>query len=110
MLPISHQGPKASARRSWHTRLEITPAVAELYSGMRGGEQEALERFLSAFNVVDIDQTLAEDAGLCRRDCRPAYGTGLADAIVAMSAKAKGATLVTSNRRHYPMVTDLLVP
>lgn len=84
--------------------------VAELYSGVRDNEQEALAQFLSAFDVVAVDHALAQDAGLCRKSHKPAHGTGLADAIVAMSAKAAGAVLVTFNERHYPMVDDLAVP
>ncbi len=84
--------------------------VAELYSGVRDDEQEALEQFLSAFDVVAVDQVLARSAGLCRKGYQPAHGTGLADAIVAMSAKAVEAVLVTFNKRNYPMVQDLLVP
>jgi predicted nucleic acid-binding protein len=34
----------------------------------------------------------------------------LADAIVAMSAESAGAVLVTSNKRHYPMIDELVVP
>jgi predicted nucleic acid-binding protein len=45
-----------------------------------------------------------------RRDLQPAHGTGLADAIIATSAKVVGAVLVTFNQRHFPMVADLLVP
>lgn len=84
--------------------------VAELYSGVRDDEREALDRFLSAFEVVPIDETLARNGGLCRRDYQPSHGVGLADAIVAMSAEALGARLVTLKRRHYPMVEDVLVP
>jgi len=84
--------------------------VAELYSGVRDNEQEALAQFLSAFDVVAVDHALAQDAGLCRKSQKPAHGTGLADAIVAMSAKAAGAVLVTFKERHYPMVGDLAVP
>lgn len=71
--------------------------VAELYSGVRDNEQEALEQFLGAFDVVSLDQALAKNAGLFRKSHRPAHGTGLADAIVAMSAKAMDAVLVTFN-------------
>ena len=77
--------------------------VAELYSGVRDDEREALEQFLSAFDVVPVDHVLAKAAGLCRRDFRPAYGTGLADAIVAASAQVAGADLVTFNAPH---ITD----
>ena len=82
-------------------RLHVSAVtVAELYSGVRDEEQEALEQFLSAFDVVPVDQALARSAGLGRRSHQPAHGTGLADAIVAMSAVAVGATLVTFNPRH----------
>ncbi|MFN5219653.1 MAG: hypothetical protein ACK5FE_01870 [Cyanobacteriota bacterium] len=40
----------------------------------------------------------------------PSHGTGLADALIAASAEAAGATLVTLNRRHFPMLADVLVP
>jgi predicted nucleic acid-binding protein len=85
--------------------------VAELYSGVKGSEEEtALERFLNAFDIVPLDRALARLAGLCRQSYQPGYGTGLADAIVAMSAESAGAVLVTFNKRHYPMVDELLVP
>lgn len=84
--------------------------VAELYAGVRDDEQEALERFLGAFDVIAVDHALARLAGLFRKSHQPAHGTGLADAIVAMSAKAAEAVLVTFNRRHYPMIDDVLVP
>ncbi|MHB1345574.1 MAG: PIN domain-containing protein, partial [Thermoleophilia bacterium] len=79
--------------------------VAELYSGVKGSDEEAaLERFLDAFDVVPLDRALARLGGLCRQSYQPGYGTGLADAIVAMSAKSAEAVLVTFNKRHYPMV------
>lgn len=85
--------------------------VAELYSGVKGQEEHAsLERFLQAFEVIEVDSELARRGGLCRRDHHPRYGTGLADALVAVSAEAAEAVLVTFNRRHFPMVRNLLVP
>jgi predicted nucleic acid-binding protein len=85
--------------------------VAELYSGVRGEREEAaLERFLGAFEVIVIDDALARLGGLCRRDYWPKHGTGLADALVAMSAETAGAVLVTFNKRHYPMITNVVVP
>ena len=49
--------------------------VAELYSGVRDDDEEdALERFLSAFDVIPVDETLARLGGLCRRSYRPGYG------------------------------------
>lgn len=85
--------------------------VAELFAGAKNGaEHEALRRFLQAFEVVDVDQQIAERGGLIRRDSAPAHGTGLADALIAATAEAVGAALVTLNRKHFPMLQDVLVP
>lgn len=85
--------------------------VAELYSGVKGDDEEsALERFLDAFEVVPVDRALARLGGLCWQRYQPAHGTGLADAIVAMSAESAHATLVTFNARHYPMLKGVIVP
>jgi predicted nucleic acid-binding protein len=48
--------------------------------------------------------------GLWRRDFGPSHGVGLADAVIAATAAEKGATLVTTNRKHFPMLTSVLVP
>ncbi|MBS3956267.1 MAG: type II toxin-antitoxin system VapC family toxin [Clostridiales bacterium] len=85
--------------------------VAELYSGAKGiDEEEALERFLDAFEVIPVDRALARLGGICRQRYRPAHGTGLADAIVAASADSVGAVLVTFNKRHFSMMKDVVVP
>jgi predicted nucleic acid-binding protein len=79
--------------------------VAELYAGVReGDERERLERFLLAFEVVAVDDEVAARGGLIRRDYGRSHGTGLADALIAASAELRGATLVTLNRKHFPMV------
>lgn len=48
-----------------------------------------------------------EDGG---RQYGPSHGTGLADALIASTVAAVGATLATLNRRHFPMLNDVLVP
>ena len=57
-----------------------------------------------------LDRQPAQRAGLWRRQYGPSHGTGLADALIAASVAAAGATLVTLNRRHFPMLADVLVP
>ena len=85
--------------------------VAEFFAGVRDNDEEAaLERFLGAFDVIPIGQALARLGGLCRRSHQLSHGTGLADAIVAMSAESAGAVLVTFHKRRYPMIDDLVVP
>lgn len=85
--------------------------IAQLYVGVRDGvERQRLDAFVEAFEVLPLDRQAAVLAGLWRRQYGPSHGTGLADALIAASAEAAGATLVTLNRRHFPMLSDVLVP
>ena len=85
--------------------------VAELYAGVRDGEERhQLDAFFGAFTVLPLALGPAKRAGLWRRQYGPSHGTGLADALIAASAEAAGATLVTLNRRHFPMLAEVLVP
>ena len=92
------------------TLLVSAVSVAELFAGARGKDEDAaLETFLGAFEVpVDFDA--GREAGGIRRTYGPRHGTGLADAMIAASARSRGARLVSFNRRHFPFVNDLVVP
>lgn len=86
-------------------------SVAELFAGVRDGrERTALETFLSAFEIVALDAEVAVLGGLYRRDYGKSHNTGLADALIAATAFQHQARLVTLNRKHFPMIPDLLVP
>jgi predicted nucleic acid-binding protein len=86
-------------------------SVAELYVGVRDGEERRrLDGFAAAFEVLPLEREAAVQAGLWRRQYGPSYGTGLADALIAASVAAAGATLATLNRRHFPMLAEVLVP
>jgi len=56
------------------------------------------------------EKEAAMQAGLLRRQFGHSHGTGLADALIAASVQAAGATLATLNRRHFPMLANVLVP
>lgn len=85
--------------------------VAELYAGVREGkERRVLDSFLGAFEIVPLDRAVAERGGLFRRDFGKSHNTGLADALIAASAEAARARVVTLNAKHFPMLTDVLVP
>ncbi len=85
--------------------------LAELFAGVReGAERTALETFVSAFDIVPIEESLAVAGGLLRRDWSKSHGVGLADALIAATALERGATLVTLNGRHFPMLKTVLVP
>src|SRR5205807_205733 len=85
--------------------------VAELYAGVREGrERQDMDRFVSESIVISVDISIAERGGLIGRQFRPSHGTGLADTIIAATAEIERATLVTLNSKHFPMLTDVLVP
>lgn len=85
--------------------------VAELYAGVRdGAERAVLDQFIDSFQVVAVDKEIAIHAGIFRRDFGKSHGTGLADAIIAATAEAQQANLVTLNNKHFQMLKDVVVP
>lgn len=86
-------------------------SVAELFAGVKGDEEErVLKQFLLVFSILPVNEKIARLGGLYRREYRPSHGTGLADALIAATAEEDGASLVTFNRRHFPMVSEVMVP
>ncbi len=77
--------------------------TAELHAGLRTGEERVLRALLSCLEQLPVDRGVAEAAGEYRRQYGPSHGVLLPDAIIAATARAERATLVTSNRRHFPM-------
>jgi predicted nucleic acid-binding protein len=85
--------------------------VAELYAGVREGKERTfLDQFVRAFEVVPVDDEIARRGGLYRRDFGSSHGTELTDALIAASAEQRRARVVTLNDRHFPMLSDVLVP
>lgn len=85
--------------------------VAELYSGVRQDDEfQKLETFVESFQVISLNHKIAKLGGNFRNRYHPAYGTGLADALIAASAQEIGAQLVTFNTKHFPMFSDIVVP
>jgi len=85
--------------------------IAELYAGVRKGEEsKQLEMFIETFDVVSLNNNIAKTGGLYRNQYKSGYGTGLADALIAASAKEIGAQVVTCNAKHFPMFDDVIKP
>jgi len=85
--------------------------VAELYAGVRdGAERTQLDAFINAFSTVPLDREIGVTGGLYRRDYGKSHGTGLADALIAATARLHSLTLVTLNKKHFPMLTSIIVP
>ncbi len=86
-------------------------SVAELYAGVRqGAERRTLDTFIGAFEIIMVNREIAVQGGLYRRDFFRSHGVGLADALIAASAAFSGATLVTLNEKHFPMLNSVFVP
>ena len=82
--------------------------VAELYAGVKGDkEQTALDEVVSLFRIVPVTTEIAKTGGLLRRDFGKSHGVGLADAIIAATARMENAELGTLNVKHYPMFPNL---
>ena len=85
--------------------------VAELYVGIRDrNEQEILDQFLNEFQIEACTLKIAKAGGLFRRDYRKSHGVGLADALMAATANEIGAKLVSLNIKHFPMISNILLP
>jgi predicted nucleic acid-binding protein len=86
-------------------------SVAELYQGVRGGEEEAaLADFVAAVTDLDLNLETAKTAGLYRRQYKASHNSGLADCLIAATAKAHQLPLKTLNTKHFPMLDDVEAP
>ncbi|MFN8496904.1 MAG: type II toxin-antitoxin system VapC family toxin [Anaerolineae bacterium] len=85
--------------------------VAELYAGVReGAERVRLDKFVSTFDSIYVDTEIAVQGGLYHRTYGRSHGTGIADSLIAATAALGGLSLVTLNHRHFPMLTNVIVP
>lgn len=83
----------------------------ELLAGVRDGEVDALEQFFSAFSWIPVDEVITRTAGSIARQHRRAYsGIDDADYLIAATAIALDAQLLTTNVRHFPMLAGLSAP
>jgi predicted nucleic acid-binding protein len=78
-------------------------AWAEVYAGIRAGEEPLTQAFFEARGEVLIDARTGQRAGAYLARYARSHGVELADALVAAAASTAGLRLWTLNRRHYPM-------
>lgn len=79
--------------------------VAELHVGAdrREGEK-AVHALIKSMEVIALDGPMAERAGQWLRRYGKSHGVDLVDAVIAATAHFSGASLITLNDRHYPML------
>lgn len=85
--------------------------ISELYAGVKGEkERQALSSFISCVQVIPLSNTMAELGGELKQQYFPSHGTGLMDALLAASAQKTNLVFITKNKKHFPMLPDLVVP
>lgn len=98
------EGPQAE---TWVSVLTL----AELAVGVRHEIDQAMVDAVTVdCRIVTLDAQTARLGGSLKRRYRPSHGTDLVDALLAAAAMRSGARLATVNRRHFPMLDDLIVP
>jgi predicted nucleic acid-binding protein len=78
--------------------------VAEFFAGLRPDERARWEAFIGQLTFWVTTRDMAQQAGSYRYDyARRGRVIPTADAIIAATAAAVGATLVTDNAKDFPM-------
>jgi len=78
-------------------------SCAEVFAGLRRGEEQLTEAFFEARGEVVLDGRTGRRAGEYLAAYGRTHGLEIADALVAAAASTSGLRLWTLNRRHYPM-------
>ncbi len=87
-----------------HTLATTAINVGEVYAGMRVTEQAGTEALLSSLDCYPITAAIARRAGSLKKTWAQKGKTlTLADMIVAATALEHGLTLITDNRKDFPI-------
>jgi predicted nucleic acid-binding protein len=78
--------------------------MAEVYAGMRPGEEKQTERLLSSFECFPVTADIARRGGVMRAEwAQKGITLHLADTLVAATVVDHSLILLTDNRRDFPM-------
>ena len=85
--------------------------IGEVYAGMRRGEESRTEAFLSSLDCYPLTGAIARRAGLLKSAWAQKGRTlSLADMMVAATALEHGLSLMTDNRKDFPLPELTLYP
>ena len=76
---------------------------AEIYAGLRKGEEESINSLFEVIAPVNIDSSIADKAGEYLKKFSKSHALNIGDAIIAATASEMGLILATRNIKHYPM-------
>ena len=78
-------------------------AKAEIFHGIRKGEEENVNSLFQSMQSVPITDETGEMAGLYLKQFHFSHNLQMGDALIAATANLTEAVLITCNRKHYPM-------
>jgi predicted nucleic acid-binding protein len=94
----------AELARGGHTLATTALNIAELYASMRPEEETRTENFLDALECYELTSVAGRLAGsLKNKYARKGRTLTLADTIVAAITMERRCTLMTDNRKDFPM-------
>ena len=76
---------------------------AEIFAGVRRGEEAVTRAFFEARGEVVLDDKIGRQAGDYLARYAKSHRVEIADALIAAAAATSGLRLWTLNRKHYPM-------
>lgn len=76
---------------------------AEVYAGLRAGEEPLTDRFFEGVGEVVLDARTGRQAGRYLARFARSHGLEIPDAMIAAAAATSGLRLWTLNQRDYPM-------
>lgn len=100
-----------SSRRSEGRLRASVVSYAEVTGGMGSAERRAMATLFSALDLLAVDEAVAQRAGELQRTHRRSHvGIGVADYLIAATAKVHALELATLNVQHFPMFRGLRPP
>jgi len=94
-----------------HGLATCTIVLAELFSGLRPADRPVVASFMSAWHWYDSSPLIARRAGELRFEyARQGRTLSLADTLIAATVLEYGASLITANRKDFPMPELVLYP
>lgn len=74
-------------------------SIAEIKAGLVKNSEKILKQLKDIFTPADVSFEIAEKAGVFKQK----YRLDIADMLIAATSVAMGGTLVTYNKKHFPM-------
>jgi predicted nucleic acid-binding protein len=94
--------------RSGDELWSVTVVRTEVLAGMRRAEERQTNRLLDGFRWQDVTIEVADRAGALAREYAKAHaGIDTVDYLLAAASELLGASLVTLNVKHFPMLRSL---